>query len=171
MRFLLLFLMGLFSSTAFAEKLCPQQIYTNAKAEPDYECPSPGEAAMTPKLQLTASVALKFQDKAPWDGILMQKERVLVLGLTIEGLRRLRWIDITSAEERLQLETEYLKKNHSTELSFTRQQRDNWKKVSEDALKDLASYQKWYRSNTFWFMTGVVVTAAAATALAYGLRK
>ena len=160
----------LLSTTTYAAD-CPRQRYDKPDQQPDYNCPGPGEDSMVPRLQLKASVELKQAGKAPWAGILLDVNRVLVLGLRIKALRRIRWVETIQYQERRTIEKEYLISQHKVEKTFIAQQRDNWKKQAQDAYKELESGRRWYNSRSFWFATGVVVTAAAATALAFGLRK
>jgi hypothetical protein len=166
----LLIILLLLTSTAYALD-CPRQQYDDPKKQPDYSCPSPGEDSLVPRLQLKASVDLKKSVKTPWAGILMDNNRVLQLGLRIKALRRIRWNETTANLERRKIEQEYLLSNHKLEKTFIVKQRDNWKEQALAAHKELESGRKWYNSRSFWFATGVVVTAAAATALAFGLRK
>jgi len=165
-----LIILILLSSPAYALD-CPRQDYTDPKKQPDYSCPSPGEDSMVPRINLKASVELKKQAKAPWAGILLDTNRVLLLGLRIKALRRIRWVETTQFQERRLIEKTYLEKEYKAEKTFLAKQRDNWKKQAMDAYKELESKRRWYNSRSFWFATGVVVTAAAATALAFGLRK
>jgi hypothetical protein len=150
---------------------CPRQDYTKPDKQPNYDCPSPGENSMVPRINLKASVELKKQAKAPWTGILLDTNRVLLLGLRIKALRRIRWVETIQFQERRTIEKEYLVSQHKVEKAFLVKQRDNWKQQALDAHKALESRYKWYNSKALWFATGVVVTAAAATALAFGLRE
>lgn len=154
-----------------AAETCPRQRYDDPQKQPDYNCPSPGEDSMVPRVTLKASVELKKAAKAPWSGILLDQNRVLVLGLRIKSLRRIRWTETIQYQERRKIESEYLKHSHALEKTFIAKQRDNWKKMAKEAYEELVSHRKWYNSRSFWFAAGMIVTAAAATGLAFGLRK
>jgi len=168
MRALIILL--LLSTTSYAAD-CPRQRYDLPDKQPNYDCPSPGEDSMVPRLNLQASVELKKGAKAPRAGILLDTNRVLLLGLRIKALRRIRWSETVQCQERRKIEQGYLASQHKLEKTFIAKQRDNWKQQAVDAHKELASRYRWYNSKAFWFAAGVVTTAAAATALAYGLRN
>lgn len=161
MRYLIAALILLLPLSSAADP-CPKQIYTDDKAEPDYDCPGPGEAALVPQLQLQTSVALSVKDKVPWPGILMDKNRVMVLGLRIKGLRRLRYLDMKSAREKLSNEVKFVKADSKAELDLRTSQRDNYKSQTVEMAKEISSLKSWYRSGPFWFAVGVV-TATAGT--------
>lgn len=167
----LAFLILLISSTTWAQAPCSKQIYTDFKSEPNYDCPSPGEDALVPRLELKTSVALTPGAKVPWDGILLDKNRVMTLGLRITALRRLRYLDLKSAAEQREAERKFEASQFAATLGLRTAQRDNYKSQTEALQKEVIKLNKWYRSPTFWFCAGVVVTAAGATALAFGLRK
>jgi hypothetical protein len=161
-RCVVLLLTILVAAPAAAQKQCPVQIYSNAKVEPDYDCPGPGEDALVPRLELKASVELKLKAPAPWEGILLDKNRVLTLGLRIKGLRRIRWQETTACAERLAAELKYAESSSKATLDLRTAQRDNYKKQAEALQKEVISLNKWYRSGPFWFAVGVV-TATAGT--------
>lgn len=161
----------LFSAPAWAQTPCPTQIYTDAKKEPNYDCPSPGEDSLVPRLQLKTSVELVVKKPAPWSGILLDKNRVLTLGLRIKALRRIRWQENISFQEKLANEKKFDASMYQATLNLRTDQRDNYKKQTEALQKEVIRLNKWYRSPTFWFAAGFVTAAAGATALAFGLRK
>lgn len=150
---------------------CTKQIYSNPNVEPDYACPGPGEAAMVPRLQLKTSVELKVKAPAPWPGILMDKNRVMTLGLRIKGLRRLRWQETIGAQEKLEAEKKFQASMYQATLNLRTSQRDNYKQQNVGLKEEIIRLNKWYRSPTFWFAAGFITVAAGATALAFGLRK
>jgi len=170
-RYILLISLILFSLPARAADPCVKQLYSDPKVEPDYDCPSPHEDSLVPRLQLKESTTLKLKEPAPWEGILMEKERVIVLGLRVKALRRLRWQDMRAADERLESERTFLKASAKADLDLARSQRDSYKEQNKALQAEVTRLNRWYHSKTFWFVTGMVVTAAGATALAFGLRK
>lgn len=171
MRAILLISLLLSPVRVWAADPCVKQLYNDPKVEPDYDCPSPHEDSLVPRLELKASVHLKVKEPAPWEGILMDKERVIVLGLRVKALRRLRWQDMRTAEGKLLNEITFAKSSAKADLDLARSQRDNYKTQNTEMAKEIVRLNRWYRSPTFWFATGFVVAAAGATALAFGLRK
>lgn len=160
MRYLIAVTVLLYSFTCAADQ-CPKQIYTT-DTPPDYNCPGPDEDAMVPSLQMQTSVALTVKSKVPWPGILMDKNRVLVLGLRIKGLRRIRYLEGRAARERLASELKFAREDSKADLDLRTSQRDNYKKQVGVQAKEIASLKSWYRSGPFWFAVGVV-TASAGT--------
>lgn len=154
-----------------AQAICVKQIYTDFKTEPDYNCPSPGEDALVPRLELKASVSLKAKDKSPWDGILLDKNRVLTVGLRITALRRLRYLDMKAASEQKDALLKFETAQHAAALNLRTAQRDNYKSQTVALQKEVIRLNKWYRSPALWFAAGFVVAATGAAVLAYGLRK
>lgn len=149
---------------------CPRQDYSNPKTEPDYNCPGPEEETMVPPLQMSDSLELLKGKTAPWDGVLMDKNRVLFLGLRVKALRRIRYIERQSFAQKIEAESTFLKASAKADLDLRTSQRDSYKEQLVQAQKDLAKAHAWYRSWTFGMVLGIVVTAAGATALAYSLR-
>lgn len=171
MKWILIIAISIWPTLGFAGDQCAKQIYSDPKVEPDYSCPGPGEEAIVPKVQLKTSVSLEVKKPAPWSGILMDQNRVMVLGLRIKGLRRLRWQDMRKAEEMAESEKKYQAAMHQAVINLRTSQRDNYKKQAQDAQAEVLRLNKWYHSKTFWFTVGFVTAAAGATALAFGLRK
>jgi len=159
----------LISTTARAD--CPMQVYGDPAKEPNYDCPSPNEDVLVPDIQALPSVELKKGEASPREGILLDRNRVLGLGLRIKALRRLRWMETTSSAKQLQAETAYQQKVAKAKEDLLGSQVESYKKQLLDARADLASAQKWYRSWTFGVVVGIVVTAAGGTALGLALRK
>jgi hypothetical protein len=160
------------SSTAWAVP-CIKQVYSDPKKEPDYKCPSPGEDALVPRLELKTSVELvpSKKPKIPWPGILMDKNRVLTLGMRITALRRLRWMDMVRAGELRENDRKYDAAQFTATINLRTAQRDNYKGQTKELQEKVISLNKWYRSPALWFAVGFVVAAGGATALAVGLRE
>lgn len=156
----------LFSAIAFAEEPCAPQNYADPAREPDYDCPSPQENVLVPEVQAQPSVELKKGDTSPQSGILMDKNRVIYLGLRIKALRHLRWIDTTSAIKRLAAETAYQQKVSQAKETLLQSQVESYKKQYMDTRDELLKERKWYKSWSFGLVVGIVVTSAAATAIA-----
>jgi hypothetical protein len=171
MKFIhILLVLAIWLWPAAGQSQCVKQIYTDPKVEPNYDCPGPGEDALVPRLELKTSVELKVKQPAPWDGILMGKNRVLTLGLRIKALRRIRWQETVGFKERLEAEKKLDASMYQATINLRTSQRDNYKNQVVEARKEIDRLSKWYRSPTFWFATGFITAAAGATALAFGLR-
>jgi hypothetical protein len=171
MRILALVLSLLLAAPLHAQEQCPKQTYTDPAKEPDYSCPSPGEDHLVPKLQLKASTKLLIGDRAPWTGILMDSGRVMVLGLRIEALRRLRWEDMMYCGEVAGAQIEYVEQTAKAELGLRTSQRDNYKNQAKELQEEVIKLTKWYRSPILWFATGFVVAAAGAVVVVVVVRE
>jgi hypothetical protein len=171
MRVVIVLLVMLCPTWAVAADNCTKQIYTNPKVEPNYDCPGPGEDALVPRLQLKTSVELKLKQPAPWEGVLMGRNRVLTLGLRIKALRRIRWQETTGFKEQMEAEKKLDASMYQATINLRTSQRDNYKQQVVEQRKEIERLNKWYRSPTLWFAVGFVTAAAGATALAFGLRK
>jgi len=146
---------------------CLAQDYSDPKKEPSYACPGPGEDALVPRLNPKDSVALKLGVPAPWEGILLDKDRVLELGLRITALRRIRWMETTSAGEKLASEVKFTTQSLRADLDLRTSQRESYKKQVTQLQTELSKERAWYRSWTFGAVVGVVVTTVAVVAVAY----
>jgi len=166
---LILVLLQLWPVITFADP-CTRQDYSNPKVEPNYDCPGPDEDSMIPQLQMRDSAELLKGKPAPWDGVLMDKNRVLFLGLRVKGLRRIRYIERQSFVQKIEAESTFLKASARADLDLRTSQRDSYKEQLVQAQKDLARAHAWYRSWSFGLVLGIVVTAAGATALGFALR-
>lgn len=169
MRFLVLATL-LFVSPALAEEQCPEQNYNDPAKQPNFDCPSPGEESLVPELKVRDSVGLFVTEEAPWSGVLLDRNRVFLLGLRIKSLRRLRWHDIITYQEILNAEMEFLKSTHAADVKLLTTQRDNYKGQVIELGKEVRKMGAWYRSPILWFSVGVVV-ASAGTVTAVVLAK
>ena len=170
MRKLTVLAMFLFSYPALAaDPTCAPQDYTKAKPVPIFECPSPLEDTLVPTLDPgpKASVKLLTSKPAPWDGILMDSDRVIQLGLRIKAIRRLRWNDTLTLQDKMAAEIKLVEDSKKADLNLLQSQRESYKQQLQTTQKELDSARAWYRSWTFGVVVGVVVTSATAVALAY----
>jgi hypothetical protein len=142
---------------------CTKQTYTDPLIQPDFDCPSPGEEELLPKLELRPSIGLEPTQPAPWAGILMDRDRVFLLGMRIQALRRIRWNETLGCAERLEAEIDYISQTKQATLTLCIKQRDNYKKQVEAAQKEVIKAHKWYRSPALWFTAGFVIAAAGTT--------
>ena len=135
----------LIATPAWAQP-CTEQDYTSGKA-PNYNCPGPDEAAVIPQIpHAEKSIGIKKDAPAKFKGLLMPKEQVINLGIKIKGLRRLRFIDMKQAKEKLKIEIKFEKANAAADLGLVESQRDNYKRQALDLKADLIDANKWYRS-------------------------
>ena len=170
MRYLVL--LFLLPKLALADPCGPQD-YTKEKPAPNFECPSPLEETLVPRLEHGPKESLKliFNKPAPWEGILMDPDRVIQLGLRITGLRRLRWNDTLKCQDTIKMEKQLVLDSKKADLDLLTSQRESYKGQLQATQKELEKAQKWYRSWTFGLIVGVVTTSAAAVALVYISRK
>jgi hypothetical protein len=163
MRAVIIFLvLSLLPVSGYGQRQCHKQIYSDPLIQPDFDCPSPGEEELLPQLELRSSVALEPTQPAPWAGILMDRDRIFMLGMRIQALRRIRWIETLGCAERLEAEIDHISQSKQVTLNLCIKQRDNYKKQVEVAQKEAIKAYKWYRSPVLWFVTGFVVAAAGA---------
>jgi hypothetical protein len=155
--------LALFNHTARAQ--CQTQSYSSSE-EPDYACPGPGESSLVPKVQLKTSVSLVTGDRAPWNGILLDKNRVLILGLRIKGLRRLRWLDVRMCRERCGASRKLSDAVRASEATLAASRIGRLKKLAERWRVEAESSSKWYKSGPLWFAVGVLTTTVAVFAVA-----
>jgi len=161
----------LLPSSGACEETCPMQVYTVPDKEPNYDCPSPQESVLIPDLPAKSSTGLKLGQAAPFDGVLLDKDRLLVLGLRIKALRRIRYVETISSAQTLKAEVAYQQKVGKAQQDLLSSQVGSYKAQLQNAQEELAKERRWYKSWTFGVVVGVVVTAAGATALGYALRK
>lgn len=155
---------------SYAQKQCPKQDYTDTVQAPDFDCPGPGEDELLPQLELKVSVPLKKTQPAPWDGILMDRNRVFKLGFRIKAVRRLRWEELQYCGELAAAEIEYVGQIAQAEIDLLKSQRENYKSQTTVLQEEITRLSKWYRSPSVWFAVGFVVAAAGATAIAFAVR-
>ena len=170
MRWLVFVLILLYATPAHTEEQCTKQIYTDREVKPDFNCPGPGEEGLLPKLELKKSVALELKQPAPWAGILLDRGRVLTLGLRVKALRRLRWEDMMYCGEMAGAEVDYVEQSGQIEVELRTSQRDSYKQQVVVLEKERDRLNSWYRSPILWFSVGVVVTAAGTVAAVYATK-
>jgi hypothetical protein len=158
---------------ALADPACTTQDYTKEKPAPNFDCPSPLEETLVPNPEVgpKASVALTATKPAPWDGILVDKDRLIQLGLRITALRRLRWMDTLKAQDVLAAEKKLITDSKKADLDLITSQRESYKAQLVQTQKELSKATAWYRSWTFGLIVGAVTTSAVAITLAYVARQ
>lgn len=141
-----------------SEEICDEQAYDDESSPPNFDCPSPGEDILNPYVPWNPTVAVSEGEEftAPWDGAFVDIERIIVLGLKLKSIRRLRWADRVrlSSEHRLRLEhaeqTLAATKRHATSIQ------DYYADALDKANARAARATAWYRSWAFGFLMGVV---------------
>lgn len=157
-------------STVSAQEICGPQDYSS-ETQPNFECPSPGESEMVPDLHPPASVPTKVGVTITplWDGALVHRDRMLELGLRIQGLRRLRWADRIHSAAEYDVELQYSRELCSTRVGLAESQRDAYQEQLQLSQERVAHEQSWYRSWWFGVVVGVIGTAAVVALTAYAL--
>jgi hypothetical protein len=172
MKNIALILLILFPATAVAQTVpCTTQVYGEFDKELNWHCPIPNEDTMVPKLDLSNdSVALTKGAAAPFTGLLLDQNRVLMLGLRITGLRRLQWIELRTA--RSQQKIEVARATEVAKQDALAAEAQNTALVARNAQlsRELQTSQAWYRSWTFGFVLGTIITTAAAVSLAIAVK-
>lgn len=162
---------------AYAE--CGPQNYDTRDA-PDFNCPGPMELELGPDLDPppVIPVTAGSQVKAPWEGALVHRDRMIELGSKLTLVRRLRWAD------RLQLRDEFaVVARHDQEVAEARRlfaeeravsYRDQLERTRTDAEQALAAArsetgraQAWYRSVWFGLILGFFSASALVALAAY----
>ena len=172
MRAIIIFLgLLLLPATSYGQDRCPKQVYSDPSKQPDFNCPGPGEDALMPQLKTRSSVGLEPTEPAPWAGVLMDRNRVYLLGLRIKALRRIRWEEIMGCGEILNAEIDYITQTKQATIDLRTSQRDNYREQTKDLQKEVVELNKWYRSPALWFATGFVVAAAGAVVVVVVVRE
>lgn len=174
MRWLILLVVLAFPAVSLAaDPTCAVQDYTKKDPKPNFKCPGPLEETMVPEPTAgpKESVSLLTGKPAPWDGILMDRDRVIELGLRVIGLRKLRWSEGLEATDRVKAEVKLAMDHLTAALKLTQSQRESYKTQLVQTQEELAKERKWYRSWTCGLIVGIAITSAAAITLAYVARK
>jgi hypothetical protein len=159
----------LLSFPSFAAAQCVTQDYSS-KTEPAYDCPGPDEDAIIPKLEFKMSVGLDKDKPAPFAGVLLESNQVIQLGIRIKGLRRLRYLDMQKAATQQKIELDFAAKLAKADQDLLTSQRESYKAQVVELREDLKSAQAWYRSWTFGFVLGTLITTTAAVSLAISVK-
>lgn len=160
----------LWHTPCYAQTVCGPQNY-DREDQPDFTCPSPGEAEMVPELNPPASVGVETGDllEASWPGVLMHRDRVLDLGLRIRALRRLRWSDRLRLAEEYAIRLEHTREVAAARLELAQEQRDAYEERWRQAEQRADRARAWWRSPALWVGVGIIVAGALVALTAYGL--
>jgi hypothetical protein len=155
-------------SPLFAQTICGQQDY-DGESEPDFECPSPGEDALTPDLHPPSSIPapLGALTESPWDGVLVHRDRLVEVGMRLKALRRLRWADRLRLAERYHLELSHLRDTQRIREELLAAQEAAQRTRAEVAERRATSARAWYRSWGFGFLMGFLASGALVVLAVY----
>lgn len=147
---------------------CVSQNY-DAEETPDFTCPSPGEDMLTPRLNLLPSIAVERGETLdmPFDGAVVSRERLEVMGLRLVAVRRLRWLDRRELLQRATIEQTALERIHEAERQSLIAYRDHYRGLLDQRQAENA----WYRSFWFGFVTGAVVALVLGGLAIYALSQ
>ena len=178
MKSVLMMLSLLLAVPAAAAEPCVQQDYGDAKKAPRWDCPGPDEGVLLPDIKFKPSVGLDAgasyrktdqtgMIKLDYPVVLMDKDKVIQLGLRIQGLRRLRWLDLHKGEQVVEIEKKYVGQTLQAKVDLEKSRVKALTSQRDDARRQRDEAKKWYRSWTFGLIVGIVVTSAAAGTIAY----
>ena len=174
----ILALMGLCAPAWAQQPPCTTQDYSDPAKQPDWECPGPDEGILVPDVPFRPSVGLEAgasyrktpqvgEARLDYDTVLMDKAKALQLGLRIQALRRLRWLERHKMKDLVEVERRYVGDRLTAQLKLEQSRVKEAVQQRDSARKERDSAKKWYRSWTFGLVVGVVTTTAATIAIAY----
>lgn len=154
---------------------CGHQNYASL-SPPDFNCPSPGElgdysniAAET--LGVPAGSRLVIGGKTVsvrQDSLLLDKQRVVMLGVRVETLRKLRYLDYQKLLDLHAAKETFQTKLFTSQISVCNERVEQAKKrlqmeFDKGVARELEIKQMhtWYRSPILWFIAGAVMSAGA----------
>jgi len=168
----LILLILLIPSTAHPQGVdnCSTQNY-NSEAPPNFGCPGPDEDLFVPVLSPPASVPVARGTNvvAEWDGALVHRDSLLLVGSRLKAARRLRWLDRLTFSERYAIEVELVRRAAEIQHDHLEQRNTLMRERVELLEQDRARQGAWYRSWWFGVVVGVVgsVVFFGASLLAY----
>lgn len=147
---------------------CGPQNY-DQDVPPDFSCPSPEEEQLVPRLNLPRSLAVEEGEtvEAPFDGALVARERLELMGLRLKAVRRLRWLDRRQSRLRVDIEQTAVQRVHSAQMVQMTNHRDHYQALAESAQ----GRDKWYSSYWFGFLCGAVVAVGLVALSVYALAE
>jgi hypothetical protein len=163
------------------QKPCTTQDYSDPAKAPDWRCPGPDEGVVVPEIRFNpslgvpagSSVLLKGTKKPKltgFDTVLMDRAKVTQLGLRIQGLRRLRWLERHKAAEVVRIERKYMSDRLTAQLKLEQSRVKVAVSQRDQARKERDAARAWYRSWSFGLVVGIVTTTAATIAIAYAAK-
>jgi len=163
------------------QKPCTVQDYSDPAKAPDWRCPGPDEGILVPDIKFNpslgvpagSSVHLKGAKKPSligFDTVLLDRAKVTQLGLRIQGLRRLRWLERHKTAEVVKIERRYMSDRLTAQLKLEQSRVKVAVQQRDQARKERDRARAWYRSWSFGLVVGVVTTTAATIAIAYAAK-
>jgi len=167
MRVLLAVLALLYPGHVWAESCTPQD-YTSTTA-PNFECPSPEEEALTPNLSPPPAIPVHTGEcsPAPWDGALVHRDRLVLLGLKLQAVRRLRWSDTLRFRALYTVELNHARREEELVTRALEEQVVTYRERALQAEQRTGNATAWYRSWWFGFVLGVVSAGGLVALAAY----
>lgn len=168
-------------SLALAAEPCVEQDYSDPDGRPRWDCPGPDEGVLLPDIKFKPSVGLdvgasyrktdkRALIKLDYPAVLMDKDKVIQLGLRIQGLRRLRWLDMHRHDRLLEIEKKHVGAQLQAKIALEQSRVNALTGQRDEARRQRDEARKWYRSWTFGLVVGIVVTTAAAGGIAYAAK-
>jgi hypothetical protein len=105
-----------------------------------------------------------------YEAILVDRDKIVQLGLRIQGLRRLRWLERHKAMDTVEIEKKYMSDRLLAQIKLEQSRVQVAIQQRDDARKERDSSKRWYRSWTFGLILGVVTTTAATIGIAYAAK-
>ena len=167
---------GLGAALAAPGAPCVEATYADPTREPNYACRGPWEDLLVPDTRSQPSVGLPkgkviSLPALDYDAVLLDRAKVLELGLRIEAIRRLRWMDLHRSADLLAIEQRYLRDTAAEKDKLAQSQVSSYRTQLQQSQAELSSARAWYRSWTFGVIVGVVLTAATVAGVAVAVRK
>jgi hypothetical protein len=164
-----------------AQEPCTTQDYADPKKVPNWRCPGPDEGIMVPEIRFNPSLGVpvgstvhikdaKQPSLTTFDTVLMDRAKVTQLGLRIQGLRRLRWLERHRADEVLKIEKKYMSDRLTAQLNLEKSRVKVAVGQRDQARKERDRARAWYRSWTCGLVVGIVITAGTTVAIVYTAR-
>ncbi len=162
---------------AWGQKPCTVQNYTDPNKAPNWRCPGPDEGILVPNIKFKPSLGLEAGSSITpkgaksillnYSAVVLDKDKVLQLGLRIQGLRRLRWLERHKAVETTNIERRYISDRLTAQIKFEQSRVKVVVGQRNQARKERDTARKWYRSWTCGLIVGVVITTAVVIGTAY----
>ena len=176
----ILFILAL-CTPAWGQKPCTAQNYTDPNKAPDWRCPGPDEGILVPEIKFKPSLGLEAGSLVTLKGakkptllnystVVLDRDKVLQLGLRIQGLRRLRWLERHKAVETTEIERRYMSDRLTAQLKLEQSKVKVAVGQRDQARKERDIGREWYRSWTCGLVAGIAITTAAVIGTAYAVR-
>jgi hypothetical protein len=175
--FLLALTLVLRACNSEAQTVCGPQRYDTVEP-PDFSCPGPDESVMIPDLNPPPAVAVRAGTKLvdgvkttvlEWDGAVVHRDKLIEMGLKLQGIRRLRWVDTLRLKTQCEIDTRYAEEVGEARQKLVVAERDAARATLRDTRQALTSSTAWYRSWQFGFVLGILSAGLLVGLAAYAL--